>query len=219
MEVTGGFVITCGNSPKMFEFKKEVSDEGCLVFVNKHIKLLCRDAKFCDEMEHGLISRGVVVSANAVCTLLVDEPWGWIQAQLCDIDACDTIILTNNPCPEYKLDLLAHQPAALFAHMSLVEVVEGLEFVWQRQYLEPKIHSPLTPTERLTLHLLAKGYTPKKIASVRNISEGRVKNTLSTIYQKLGLGSRAQLALYYFGLWHVLAAEGWEPLRYVRDLM
>lgn len=185
--------------------------------MNKHIKVLCGDAKFCDEVKHGLTPKGVVIAADANHMLLVDAPWGWIQTRLVDADFRYTILISNNPCPEYKLDLLNHRPAALFAHMSLAEIIEGLEQVWLGQFPAPRIHSPLTPTERLTLHLIAKGYTPKKIASVRNISEGRVKNTLSVIYQKLGLHSRAQMALYYYGLWHVLEAEGWEPPHHARD--
>lgn len=181
------------------------------------IKLLGGDAKFCNEVEHGLISKGIAVTAKARHVLLIDVPWGWIQGQLADIDSSYTVILSNNPCPEYKLDLLEYRPAALFAHMSLLEIVEGLEQVWQGQYVAPIITSPLTPTERLTLHLIAKGHTPKKIACVRNISEGRVKNTLCVIYQKLGLSSRAQLALYYYGLWHVLRAEGWESPRHAHN--
>jgi DNA-binding NarL/FixJ family response regulator len=67
------------------------------------------------------------------------------------------------------------------------------------------------------LRLLAYGHFPKEGARHRDVSEGRVKNVVSTIYQKLGLKSQAHLTLYYFGLWHVLMDNGWKPPRGTRD--
>lgn len=154
--------------------------------MEKSLKLLCGDAKLGSEIENGLTLRGMSITPDARYVLLVDALWGWVQSQLADTDINRTVALSNNPCPEYKLDLLRNRPAALFTDMSLAEITEGLEEVWRAQYPELQIHLPLTSIERLTLHLIVKGHTPKGIANVRNISEGRVKNTLGTIYQSSG---------------------------------
>jgi len=158
--------------------------------VRKGVKLLCGEAKLCGEIERELTSKGVDVTSRARHTLLIDAPWGWVQGQLANVDLCRTIILSNNPCPEYKLDLLGHQPASLFTHMSLVEIVEGLEKVWQGQRVVPTIWSSLTPTERLTLRLTSNSYSNKDIARERGVDEGTIKNNLHTIFHKLGLSSR-----------------------------
>ena len=73
----------------------------------------------------------------------------------------------------------------------------------------PELSTPLTPAERRTLQLVAKGHTNDEIASLRGVKVGTVKNVLSTIYQKLYLKSRVQAALYYYGHWHLLL--DWSP--------
>ncbi|UJL47657.1 response regulator transcription factor [Virgibacillus sp. NKC19-16] len=57
---------------------------------------------------------------------------------------------------------------------------------------------PLTNREQDILELIAQGYSNKEIASQLYISEGRVRNTLSTILSKLNLRDRTQLAIYYW---------------------
>jgi DNA-binding CsgD family transcriptional regulator len=166
------------------------------------------------EVTQGLSSFGVAVATDAPKTLLVDAPWGWAPSEMKHLCPTQTVVVSDNPCPEYRLDLLEHRPIALLHNVSVERLAEHLK---NPCLLHPPPPSSLTPAERLTLRLLAHGRSPKQVAQHREISEGRVKNVVSTIYQKLGLKSQAHLTLYYFGLWHVLMAQGWEPPRGTRD--
>lgn len=65
-------------------------------------------------------------------------------------------------------------------------------------------HSPLTLGERKLLQAAAMGLENKQIATEQGLSLGTVKNGLTRIFGKLGLESRVQAALYYWGLWHLL---------------
>lgn len=173
-------------------------------------RMRCGLPKLEHEVRQGLTLCDLEVAAGAPKTLLLDAPRGWAPPQLRDVRPCEMVIVSDNPCAEYRLELLEHSPAALLSNVSIAEIAEHLKN--PSDYRPPILASPLTPTERLTLRLLACGRSPKQIAQQRNVSEGGVKNTVGIIYQKLGLKSRAHLTLYYFGLWHVLEADGWKPL-------
>jgi DNA-binding NarL/FixJ family response regulator len=54
----------------------------------------------------------------------------------------------------------------------------------------------LTRREREILELLMEGSTNKEIASRLGVSSQTVKNQLSTLYQKAGVGSRLELVLF-----------------------
>jgi two-component system nitrate/nitrite response regulator NarL len=57
-------------------------------------------------------------------------------------------------------------------------------------------HTNLTPRECEVLSLVARGMTNKDIGAVLNISEHTVRNHLCSIYQKLKLRNRLQVAVY-----------------------
>ena len=54
----------------------------------------------------------------------------------------------------------------------------------------------LTPRERQVADLVSLGLRNREIASELRISEGTVKMYLHTLYEKLGIGSRTELAMY-----------------------
>jgi two-component system nitrate/nitrite response regulator NarL len=54
----------------------------------------------------------------------------------------------------------------------------------------------LTPREAEVVHLLADGLSTREISQKLNLSEHTIRNYLSTIYDKLGVSSRVELALY-----------------------
>ena len=56
-------------------------------------------------------------------------------------------------------------------------------------------HEFLTPREKEVFDLLANGVSNREIAQLLNLSDGTVRVYLSTIYQKLGVKSRAQAIL------------------------
>ncbi|MHC1781221.1 MAG: response regulator [Anaerolineaceae bacterium] len=54
--------------------------------------------------------------------------------------------------------------------------------------------SQLTPRERDVLKLLASGFTNREIAAALYLSEGTVKNVVSSIFTRLGIDDRVQAA-------------------------
>lgn len=63
----------------------------------------------------------------------------------------------------------------------------------------------LSPRERELLSLLAKGYTNAEIAARLFLSEGTVRNYLSSVFNKLGVSDRTQAAV--LAIQHGLAAS------------
>lgn len=54
---------------------------------------------------------------------------------------------------------------------------------------------PLTPRERSLLGLLTEGCTNRQMADRLHLSEKTVRNQLSTLFAKLGIGRRSQAAV------------------------
>lgn len=161
-------------------------------------------------LEQGLDAFGFELTHTSCLHLLIDAPWGWAMSPHATVTVAGSVVVSDNPCFEYRLDLLELSPAALLTQVSVAEIAAALRRLTESgQIPTPKLSSPLTKAERLTLRLAAKGHDNKTIAKVRNVSEGTVKNTIQTIFQKLGFHARVQLALYYYGCWHVL--EDWQP--------
>ena len=119
-----------------------------------------------------------------------------------------SFVVSNNPCPEYLLDIMDKKPLALLKQPTLESLADtikrGPTFFFQMK-------SILTPAERHVLRPIAEGKSHKEISVTRNIAVTRVRNIVQVIYQKLGLNSGTQLTLYYFGLWHILYRDGWLP--------
>ena len=55
----------------------------------------------------------------------------------------------------------------------------------------------LTEREQALIKLVAEGYSNKQAAEALFLSEGTVKNYISSILDKLGLNQRTQIAIYY----------------------
>jgi DNA-binding NarL/FixJ family response regulator len=56
--------------------------------------------------------------------------------------------------------------------------------------------SRLTPREVEVVHLLAEGLSTREISQKLAVTEHTIRNYLSLIYDKLGVSSRVELALY-----------------------
>jgi DNA-binding NarL/FixJ family response regulator len=63
---------------------------------------------------------------------------------------------------------------------------------------EPDL-SMLTEREREIVRAVARGLSNREIADELYLSEGTVKNYLSSVLSKLGLSQRTQIAVYYLG--------------------
>lgn len=136
--------------------------------------------------------------------VVIDIPRGWVWLNTFWFGAPHPIAVSDNPCPEYKLDLLARRPAALIDQFTLGALLKALRAVEIGETVLPKISSTLTPTERLTLQLIANGHSIKEVAALRGAKISTTRNTVQTLYTKLGLKSAVQLSHYYYGNWAVL---------------
>jgi len=54
----------------------------------------------------------------------------------------------------------------------------------------------LTPRESEVVHLLAEGFSTREISQKMALTEHTIRNYLSAVYEKLGVSSRVELALY-----------------------
>lgn len=73
------------------------------------------------------------------------------------------------------------------------KALEGLGHAVDKQF-----HAwQLTPAEREVALLLLKGYSHKHVASATGRSERTARQHATAVYQKAGLGSRAELAAYF----------------------
>ena len=173
------------------------------------VRIFCGDAIYLKHFETLLTAEAATISDDAKLQLLIDSPAGWASLEHPGIVYPNCIILSDNLCPSYLLDLLDYKPAALVPLTDASSLSPVLTSVQAGNTLYPRIReTPLSPVERLTLRLVAQGKTNKEIALKREVAERTVKNTLVAIYSKLNLKSRNQALLYYLGYWHYI--EGWE---------
>ncbi len=141
-------------------------------------------------------------SSFQALSLFLDVPWGFAAATFPHIESSHSIILTNNLCPEYLEDLWDLKPTVLVAkQLGLNQLEEYLEYARDGQSVKlvPNYNLALTKSERKVLRLAAEGEKVGEIAKALYLSEGTVRNALSTIYDKLELEHKSDLTLYYFG--------------------
>ena len=155
----------------------------------------------------GLKPFGWQPNEQANISLLIDGPWGFALKCLEQKTASKWVIVTDNPCPEYTEDLWSYGPHALLvgAH-GAEEIVNALERTVLGEFFHrtPQHESPLSSLERKLLRCSAMGWENQRIAQTLNLKVGTVRNGLSRVFQKLGFENRAEIALYYWGLWHLL---------------
>jgi two-component system, NarL family, response regulator LiaR len=85
--------------------------------------------------------------------------------------------------------------------ITIKTVYSGLSIISEealRSFSESKNENNLTARENEILELIANGLSNKEISKQIFISEGTVRNTISTILEKLELRDRTQLAIYYW---------------------
>jgi DNA-binding NarL/FixJ family response regulator len=75
-------------------------------------------------------------------------------------------------------------------------IAKALQHVVQRDTAQHDVASVLTPREREVLTLTTRGMKTKQIAQQLNIVEGTVRIHLHSIYEKLHVDGRVELALY-----------------------
>lgn len=182
----------------------------------QQIQLLLPADELCFEIVRLLFDEDTICeSTEAQWKLVIDLPTGFALNSLSGTDNRAIIIATTNPCPEYRLDLLGFNPAAVLPLAPLNSLTKLVEAVQTYTYIAEEPITPLTPSERMTLMLIAYEHSYSEIARIRSITPGTVKNTLGKIYLKLNLRSGSQAAHYYYGRWNHLLNEQWSPPSHV----
>lgn len=170
----------------------------------------CAIPSLADELGSGLELLGWTLEPGAELTLLIDGPWGTALQHLLEHPTENLVVLTDNPCPEYWEDLWSLSPRALLVGgHSVADIDKALARAQAGETFQqvPRHHSPLTVCERRLLRLAATGLDNKDIANALGVKVGTVKNGLNRVFEKLHLNNRTQAALYYWGLWHLLAGR------------
>lgn len=142
--------------------------------------------------------------------LLIDGPWDVALPVLEQGNPSEWVVVTDNSCGEYWEDLWISRPRGLLAGGHSVEELANALFRAQSGesfQRTPQHDSPLTCIERRLLRLSAQGWENRRIAQELDLNEGTVRNGLSRVFQKLGFENRTQVALYYWGLWHLLDSQ------------
>lgn len=175
-------------------------------------RILCGIPALAQQVKGNLHQIGWEAREDAPITLLVDGPWGFALKREWYTQG-ELVVVTDNPCPEYWEDIGDLRPRALLAvGHSVHDTADALRRASNGEFFRrtPQHDSPLTSCERKLLRHSAMGWDNKRIAREFSLSEGTVKNGMNRIYGKLGFENRTQIALYYWGLWHLLEEH---PLR------
>lgn len=178
--------------------------------VSRLYRLHCGIPALAAEISQSLRRFGWEVCGQAPLGLLIDGPWGIALQQSAQANFSEWIVVTDNPCPEYWEDLWSFGPRALLAGGHSVEhLADALGRAASGKSFRriPQHDSSLTCLERRLLRSSAQGWENKRIAQEFSLNEGTVRNGLSRVFQKLGFENRTQLALYYWGLWHLLGKQ------------
>jgi len=142
---------------------------------------------------------------------LLDEKPGYALRKLRALDRiglCLIVVVSWNSCPEYLEDVWDQGPDALLAgdivdKQDLRELLDYMSAILSRgeRYRSTfGVGTSLTRSERVVLRGIALGLSNRVIGEQAGIKEKTVKNVTTSIYEKLDLHDRVQLALYYWGL-------------------
>ncbi|KEF35596.1 hypothetical protein RDMS_00940 [Deinococcus sp. RL] len=169
-----------------------------------NVKVTCGTPALAAELERGLALSGFTSPLRL--HLLVDAPSGFAFAHRGSFEEQPTLVLTDNPCPEYLLDLRDAGPVAVLAGgHSFEEVQRGLEraAAGERFYHGPEVKSCLSGAERRILRYLVAGYSDKRIARQLGRSEKTIGNQVASVLKKLHINGRCQAVVYYLSLHHL----------------
>lgn len=153
--------------------------------------------------------QGFHLSSSAATILVLDAPCGFALHAIEALKRSSRrlIVVTESPCVEYWEDLWDLRPEVLLVgRYPLLDLTDAIGRVTrgERYRLTPESATRLTPTERRILRLLACGQSNQQIAEQITMQLQTVKNTLVTIYQKLGFRNRSEALLYYWGIWQAI---------------
>lgn len=181
-------------------------DQGMLLGAMKSLLSLEDDMEVVGLAKNGEEAIELVTElAPDICIMDIEMPvkTGLDAAEALKEHACKVIILTTFARPGYferarkagvRGYLLKDSPIEELVH-AIRTIMDGrriyapelVDFVYEEQS-----ENPLTERESQVLSLVAEGKTTKEIAAELYLSAGTVRNYISTILDKLGVGNRIE---------------------------
>ncbi len=163
-----------------------------------------------------LAQEGYRNDIDADLVIVLDIPRGFAPIYYDKTDNyLHKIIVTWNPCPEYLDDLWDLKPNILILGDGiLLNLSNAINWARQKTRLRitPSNSSELSPNERRILRLVAYNYSNKDISEKLSLEYQTIKNTLSAIYQKIGVSNRVEATLYYWGIWSLISRNEWKEV-------
>jgi len=153
-----------------------------------------------------LTYEGFRYDPDAPVVVLLDVPPGFALSTIeaLPLPRQRLIVVTTSPCAEYWEDLWDLHPQALLVSRLLELSTVIRRVLCGEQYRSvPAVAPRLTPTERRTLRLIARGWPSRRIATQLHLQYQTVLNISRSIYKKLGCANRNEAALYYWGTWYM----------------
>jgi DNA-binding CsgD family transcriptional regulator len=172
--------------------------------IDNSFAILCGSSGVADALSLLLAQEGYKHDTNSDLVIVLDIPRGFAPVYYDRTkNYLHKIVVTWSLCPEYLDDLWDLKPNILISGdgflLNLANTVN-----WARQKNQLRItrstSSELSPNERRVLRLVAYNYSNKDISEKLNIEYQTIKNSLSAIYQKIGVSNRMEAALYYWGI-------------------
>ena len=171
--------------------------------------IMCKMPTMAHTVTSSLEHAGFRFDTTATTLIMFDIPRGFALHMLESSREASRrlVVVTESPCAEYWEDLWDLRPQVLLVgRYPALDLASAVARAAQgdRYRCPPNVSTPLTPTERRMLRLLACGQSNQQIAEHLTMQIQTIKNTLVTIYQTLGFKNRSEALLYYWGIWQAL---------------
>ncbi len=181
-------------------------DQGMLLGAMKSLLSLEEDMEVVGLAKNGEEAIELVKSLKPdVCIMDIEMPvkTGLDAAEALKDENCKVIILTTFARPGYfERARKAGVRGYLLKDSPIEELVNSIRIIMDGRRIyaselvdfvyEEDSENPLTERESQVLELVAEGKTTKEIASELFLSAGTVRNYISTILDKLGVGNRIE---------------------------
>ena len=181
-------------------------DQGMLLGAMKSLLSLEEDIEVVGLAKNGEEAIELVKSLKPdVCIMDIEMPvkTGLDAAEALKDENCKVIILTTFARPGYfERARKAGVRGYLLKDSPIEELVNSIRIIMEGRRIyaselvdfvyEEDSENPLTERESQVLELVAEGKTTKEIASELFLSAGTVRNYISTILDKLGVGNRIE---------------------------
>lgn len=181
-------------------------DQGMLLGAMKSLLSLEEDMEVVGLAKNGEEAIELVKSLKPdVCIMDIEMPvkTGLDAAEALKDEQCKVIILTTFARPGYfERARKAGVRGYLLKDSPIEELVNSIRIIMDGRRIyaselvdfvyEEDSENPLTERESQVLELVAEGKTTKEIASELYLSAGTVRNYISTILDKLGVGNRIE---------------------------